>query len=53
MLIASTNCVSTACHSIPECPLKYDNPTIIFVNGNATVFNASYADGTGVWIFIA
>lgn len=53
MLIASTDCVSTACRSIPKYPLKYDSPTFVSLNGNTTAFNVSYADGTCAWILIA
>ncbi|KAF9779036.1 acid protease [Thelephora terrestris] len=45
-LIASTDCVSNACRSIPKYPLKYQSPTFVSLNGNSTTFNVSYADGT-------
>ena len=46
MFIASTDCVSTICRSIPRYPLKYQSPTFVSLNGNTTSFNVSYADGT-------
>lgn len=46
MLIASTDCVSASCRSIPRYPLKYQSPTFTSLNGNTTAFNVSFADGT-------
>lgn len=46
MLIASTDCTSTICRSVPRYPLKYQSPTFVSLNGNTTTFNVSYADGT-------
>ena len=46
MFIASTDCTSAICRSIPRYPLKYQSPTFASVNGNNTAFNVSYADGT-------
>jgi len=53
MFITSTDCLSTACRSIPRYPLKYQSPTFASLNGNATAFNVSYADGTCAWFLIA
>lgn len=53
MLIASTDCVSNSCHSIPKYPLKYESPTFVPLNENTTTFNVSYADGTCAYTVIA
>ncbi|KAI6013505.1 acid protease [Pisolithus microcarpus] len=33
---------------VPRYPLQYDSPTFVSVNNNASVFNISYADTTGL-----
>lgn len=53
MLIASTDCTSAICRSVPRYPLKYQSPTFVSLEGNTTTFNVSYADGTCASTLIA
>ena len=46
--IASTECTSSTCTSVPRYPLTYDSPTFVTVNNNDTSFNVDYADTTGM-----
>ncbi|KAF5359403.1 hypothetical protein D9756_003391 [Leucocoprinus leucothites] len=46
--ILSSACETEACNSQPRYPLSYQSPSFQSVNGNTTVFSASYADGSGV-----
>lgn len=49
--LVSSACETEACKSVPRYPLNYQSPSFQSVNGNATAFSASYADGTGVSLF--
>ncbi|KAF9450359.1 acid protease [Macrolepiota fuliginosa MF-IS2] len=51
--LVSSACETEACKGIPKYPLSYQSPSFQGVNGNATVFDASYADGSAVSGFIA
>lgn len=52
--VVSTQCRTRQCAQVPAYPLvAYQSPSFISVDGNATVFSASYADGTTASGFVA
>ncbi|KAJ7707745.1 aspartic peptidase domain-containing protein [Mycena rosella] len=51
--VVGSTCSSSSCAAVPRYPLAFDSSTFEAVNNNATVFQASYADGTVASGFVA
>jgi hypothetical protein len=51
--LMSSKCTSAECTAVPRYPLSYGSPTFGVVNGNQTLFEATYADGTAASGFVA
>ncbi|PFH52961.1 hypothetical protein AMATHDRAFT_73786 [Amanita thiersii Skay4041] len=51
--VMSSQCQTKACKNVPKYPLAYQSPTFVTVANNSTLFQAGYADGTGVSGFVA
>jgi len=47
--LLSSDCTTPQCKGAPRFPLSYQSPTFSSINGNATSFRATYADGTGAF----
>lgn len=45
--LVSSACSSSQCRAVPAYPLTYHSPSFGIINDNATVFNLSFADGSG------
>ena len=45
--LLSSDCSSGECPSVPKFPLSYHSPSFGVVNNNETLFNISFADGSG------
>lgn len=45
--VVSSACSTQSCKGSPKYPLEYQSSGFQSVNGNATVFNVSFADGSG------
>lgn len=57
--VVSSACSTEACKGLPKYPLEYQSSGFQSVNGNATVFNVSFVDGSGesgfyltLWFFV-